>query len=320
MLGSLIDLNDLKREWKTVIFSVVGVVGVVIIGLTLGQLLFGREYALSALGPVSGGMTATMILTEAANNAGRPDLAAFVAAVMAFQMLIGLPVAAWCLRKESFRFLAAGEHLRPPESKSRPIRIRLLPPTPSALDTPTIHLARLAIVGVLVTLVTNATGISTGITFLVGGMIFGAIGFVEKGSLRTAGGEGLLMFATYASVAASFLSISLAQFGTMLLPVFGILILSAVGIILLCGLSARLLRWSPYLAIAVGLSCMFGYPATQAVAMEVSAGVLKGKGYSPEEEQRLYDHLTTKMIIAGTVSVSISSVVLASTVAPVLFG
>lgn len=118
-VGSLIDLNDLKREWKTVIFSVVGVVGVVIIGLTLGQLLFGREYALSALGPVSGGMTATMILTEAANNAGRPDLAAFVAAVMAFQMLIGLPVAAWCLRKESFRFLAAGEHLRPPREQEQ---------------------------------------------------------------------------------------------------------------------------------------------------------------------------------------------------------
>ena len=39
-----------------------------------------------------------------------------------------------------------------------------------------------------------------------------------------------------------------------------------------------------------------------------------------EEEERLREHLTTKMIIAGTVSVSISSVVLASAVVPILFG
>lgn len=104
-VGSMLDLNDLKREWKTVIISLAGVAGLVTIYLTAGTLIFGKEYALSAMGPASGGMAATMILTAAANEAGRADLAGFVASVMALQVLIGLPIASFCLRKEANRFL-----------------------------------------------------------------------------------------------------------------------------------------------------------------------------------------------------------------------
>ena len=193
-------------------------------------------------------------------------------------------------------------------------------PTPAALDIPTVHMARLAVVGFLATLCTQLTGLSTGVTFLVGGILFGAIGFVEPGALKRAGGEGLLMLATYASVAASFVSMTFAQFGQMLFPVLGLLVMGAVGVMILSSIAGKLLKWSPWLSIAVGLSCMFGYPVTYAIAMEVSAGVTKGKGFTEEEEQRVVKHLLPKMIVAGTVSVSIASVLLAGAIIPMVFG
>ena len=42
-VGSMLDLNDLKREWKTVIISLAGVAGLVTIYLTAGTLIFGKE-------------------------------------------------------------------------------------------------------------------------------------------------------------------------------------------------------------------------------------------------------------------------------------
>lgn len=320
-LGSMLDLNDLKREWKTVLVSLAGVAGIAVLYMTAGAAIFGREQAFVAMAPTAGGMAATMMLTEAANQANRSDLAAFVAAVMALQILIGLPISSFCLRKEANRFLMVGGHkMTAAEVSGRKINIRIFPSTPKILDIPSIHLARLAVVGFLAFTITRLTGLSSGVTFLVGGILFGAIGFLEPGALKRAGGEGLLMLATYASVTASFVGMTFAQFGEMLIPAISLLLMGAVGVSIFSSLVGKLLKWSPWLSIAVGLACMFGYPVTYAVAMEISAGVVKGKNFSQEEEERVVQHLLPKMIVAGTVSVSIASVLLAGFVIPILFG
>lgn len=318
-VGSLLDLNELRTEWKTVLVSLGGVIGIVIVDFTLGIVFFGREQALCAAVPTAGGMAATMLLTEAANHAQRADLASFAAAVMAFQILIGLPISSVCLRKEALGFLAAGGHKIECEKGRRRINYRILPKPPKIMDVPSFHLARLAIVGALAQLCSRVTGISTGVTFLLFGAVFGAVGFLEKGSLRTAGGEGLLMLATYASITASFVGMNLVQFGRMLIPVGGLLLLGAVGVIAVSSLMGYLLKWGPWLSIAVGLSCMFGYPSTYAVATEVAAGVTRGQDFTPEEEKRILDHLLSKMLIAGMVSVSLASVILAGIIIPILF-
>lgn len=318
-VGSMLDLNELRTEWKTVLVSLSGVIGIVLADFTLGSVFFGREQALCAAVPTAGGMAATMLLTEAANQAQRADLAAFGAAVMAFQILIGLPISSACLRKEALGFLAAGGHRSAGGKEKKRVSFRLLPKTPKALDVPSFHLARLAIVGALAQFCSGLTGISTGVTFLLFGVVFGAVGFLEKGSLRTAGGEGLLMLATYASITAGFVGMNLAQFGRLLIPVAGLLILGAAGVIAVSVLVGVLLKWSPWLSVAVGLSCMFGYPSTYAVATEVAAGVMKDRNFTPEEEKRILDHLLSKMLIAGMVSVSLASVILAGIIIPILF-
>ena len=72
-VGSLMNLNDLKNEWKTVVISLCGIAGIILLDLTVGTLIFGREQALAAIPPTAGGTAVTMMMTEAAGKAGRPE-------------------------------------------------------------------------------------------------------------------------------------------------------------------------------------------------------------------------------------------------------
>lgn len=319
-VGSLMNLNDMRKEWKTVVISLAGIAGIILLDSTLGTAVFGRERALAAIPPTAGGAAVTMLMSEAANEAGRPDLASFVAAVTALQVLIGLPVASVCLRRAAKAFIAGGGHKREEKKVGKEISLRIVPELKGPLAvSSTMHFARLGVVAVAAQLCTNVTGISTGVTFLVFGIVAGALGIVEKGSLKTAGGEGILMLATYAYVASSFVSMKFSDFGELLVPVVGLLVIGAVGVMILSALVGKLLGWNSFLAIAVGVACLFGYPVTYAVAMEVAQGVTKGAGFTEAEEQRVVSYLLPKMLVAGVVSVSLTSVILGGIIAPMLF-
>lgn len=318
-LGSTLDLNELKKEWRTILVSLAGVVGIVMIGFTLGQLLFGREKALSSIAPISGGIVATMISSDAANAAGRPDIAAYAASVTALQMLVGLPISSFCLKKAALHYIEKGLHKTDDSHLTHRKNFRLLPQTPKTLNMPTVHFARLAAVGALAQIVSTVSGINNTICFLLFGAVAGAIGVVEKNSLKEAGGDGVMLLATYAYVSASFLTMTLSQFASMLIPIFGMLILGAVGIFIFSGIMGLVFHWDPYLSIATGLSCMFGYPVTYAVSMEVVNGTTLDGDFTESEIQNITNYVLPKMLIAGVTSVSVASVVLAGIIAPMIF-
>ena len=319
-VGSLMNLNDLKNEWKTVVISLCGIAGIILLDLTVGTLIFGREQALAAIPPTAGGTAVTMMMTEAAGKAGRPDLASFEAAVTALQVLVGLPIASFCLRRAAKAFIREGGHQKETVRTGKEINFRIIPRLPEVLDaSSTVHFARIGLVGLLAQLCTNLTGISNGVTFLVFGVIAAAMGFIEKGSLKTAGGEGILMLATYCTITASFVNMKFSDFGELLVPVIGLLLIGAAGVILISSAAARLLGWNLYLAVAVGLACLFGYPVTYAVAMEVSQGISKEGTFTGDEVQRVTDYLLPKMLVAGVVSVSLTSVILGGMIIPILF-
>ena len=127
------------------------------------------------------------------------------------------------------------------------------------------------------------------------------------------------MLATYASVAGSFVTMKFSDFGELLIPVIGLLLIGAAGVVVVASIAGKLLKWSSYLAVAAGVACLFGYPVTYAVAMEVAQGVTKGAGFTEKEEQRVIDYLLPKMLVAGVVSVSLTSVILGGLLIPVLF-
>ncbi len=319
-LGSTLDLNELKKEWRTILVALAGLVGVVVACMSAGSMLFGKEYAMTAIAPISGGIVATMVTTEAATEAGRADLSSFASAIMALQMVVGLPFASFFLRKAMVHFLEKGGHKVSQNETKKQFNLRLLPETPKSLDTQTAHFARLALIGVMGQLFSNITGVNATICYLLFGTLAGAIGLLDKNSLKKAGGDGVMLLATYAYCSASFVTMTLSQFISILAPIFGLLLLATAGIALCSILVGKIFHWDPCLSLAVGLCCMLGYPVTYAVAMEVVNGAAFGKNYTPEEMENMTNYVLPKMLISGVVSVSVASVLLASAVAPYIFG
>ena len=319
-LGSTLDLNELIKEWRTILVSLAGVAGIILVCVTLGRFLFGKEYAFSAIAPISGGIVATMITGEAAKAAGRPELAAFASSVMALQIMVGLPITSFCLRKAMVHLIERGGHEKQAaDGNGRKLNLRLVPRTPKALDNPTTHFARLALVGALAQGAAALTGMNATIAYLVFGALAAATGILDKNALKLAGGDGIMLLATYAYTSASFATMTFSQFASILVPVLGLLVLSAVGVGLLSVLMGKLFGWDSYLSVAVGLCCMLGYPVTYAVAMEAVGGASFGKNYTEEQIQNMTDYVLPKMLIAGVASVSVASVVLAGVVAPYIF-
>lgn len=171
----------------------------------------------------------------------------------------------------------------------------------------------------LAELAASATGLNATIVYLLFGALASATGVVDKNALAKAGGDGVILLATYAYCSVSFLTMSFSQFASILVPVFGMLLISALGITVFSVVVGKLFKWSPALSIAAGFSCMFGYPITYTVAMEVVQGVTDGGDYTEQEVQRLTDYVLPKMLIAGVTTVSVASVVLAGVVAPMIF-
>lgn len=318
-LGSTLDINELKKEWRTIVVSVAGIAGIAILSFTLGQLIFGREYALSAIAPIAGGIVSTMISSDAANAANRPDIAGYVASIMAVQILIGLPISSFCLKKAASHYIEKGLYKANPAASGKQFNLRIIPPAPKSLNSPTAHFARLAIAGALAQAIANVTGVNATICYLAVGLLAAAVGIVEKNSLKLAGGDGVMLLATYAYCTTSFLTMTFSQFAAILAPVVGMLLIGAVGVMLLSSLVGMLFKWDPFLSIAVGLSCMLGYPVTYAVAMEVVNGAAADNDFSEQEIQNLTNQFLPKMLIAGVASVSVVSVVIAGMIAPLIF-
>lgn len=319
-LGSSLDLNELKSEWKTILIALAGILGIVAVCFTAGQALFGRAYALSAVAPIAGGIVAAMISTEAATAAGKVEIAAFIASILSIQKLIGLPIASYCLKKSADRYIADGK-LKGDAARSggKKLSLRFIPDFPKTMDTPTTHFARLALVAVLSQLLTKTTHLDGTLSYLLCGVLGSATGFLEKNSLKKAGGDGIVLLATYAYVTKAFLTLTFAEFSYILVVVLGLLLMSSVGIAVISTLMGKALGHDMYLSIATGLCCMFGYPVTYTTAVEMVNAAQLTHSLSDDEAARLTDYYLPKMIISGVTSVSIVSVIVANIIAPLIF-
>ena len=99
-----------------------------------------------------------------------------------------------------------------------------------------------------------------------------------------------------------------------LFPVALVLILGAIGTILTAFVTARIFKKSVYLNIALAITCTFGFPTTALISEEIATSV----GQTDLEKQGLRNYLLPQMTVAGFVTVTIGSVILAGAVVPFL--
>lgn len=326
-LGTIISLEEIMAEWKTACIALLGLVGLALSCMTVGTMLFGREYALTAAPPISGGTIAALIVSDFANGAGRSDLAAFAILLLSCQGLLGMPIVTLCLKKEIARLQKNGQLLKPDGSKTsiKLPAMKLLPDMPKEHDTNTKVLARMGFVAVAAFFVATLTLIpgsspatyllNPSIAYMLFGLIFTRINFLPKNSLKKSGAEGLIMFGMIATLPASYADLSPAKLLEMIGPILGLLIIGASGIALIAAIIGKFLGYSVPMSVAIGLTALIGYPGTQLLS-EDAVSTMSG---SDEEKKAALAFILPKMIVGGFVTVTIASVAFAGIIAPMIF-
>ena len=308
-IGTLINLEDLIREWKTVVISLFAIAAIALICFT-------------------GSTVAGIIVTSAAEAANRPELAAFAVLVLSVQKFFGIPISTFCIRKELRIKRGSGffkSNTVEEKSSLKLPSMRIFKETPKNLRSNTIYICKVALVACIADFVGKATLIpgsspanyilNPNIAYLLFGLIFARIGFLEKDIFAKANSSGIITFGLLLMLPGSLATLSPSGLLSMIVPVFGILLICSIGIIVICGIVGKVLGCSPYTSAAVGVTCMLAYPATQIITTE---GVDSFE-WEGDERQKAMDYILPKMIIGGFVTVTIASVAFASIIGPIIF-
>ena len=320
-MGTTIKLRDFADQWRTVIVAAVCCVAISLGIFFLGGLIIDRNYAVVGAPILSGGVVATITMQTAANNLELPDLAIFATLVMVCQGFVGYPVASLCLRAEAKRIrklVENGEELKGVTAQiansNAVAKKRLIPPIPDKYNGPNVIMAKVAFVGFLATIF--ATWISGVIGFnisnLIIGLIFGLLckelGFLEEGPMTKAGADGFMLVVVTLSIFGDLANSTPEGVLEMLWPLFVVVVTGSVTFLVLGSLVGKLVGMSWQMACAIGSTCLFGFPGTYRVTNEVVNAIATDE----KEKQLMLDHKMPKMLIAGMVTVSICSVLIAT--------
>ena len=320
-MGTTIKLRDFADQWRTVIVAAVCCVAISLGIFFLGGLIIDRNYAVVGAPILSGGVVATITMQTAANNLELPDLAIFATLVMVCQGFVGYPVASLCLRAEAKRIrklVENGEELKGVTAKiansNAVAKKRLIPAIPDKYNGPNVIMAKVAFVGFLATIFANwiSGAIGFNISNLIIGLIFGLLckelGFLEEGPMTKAGADGFMLVVVTLSIFGDLANSTPEGVLEMLWPLFVVVVTGSVTFLVLGSLVGKLVGMSWQMACAIGSTCLFGFPGTYIVTNEVVNAIATDE----KEKQLMLDHMMPKMLIAGMVTVSICSVLIAT--------
>ena len=325
-MGTTIKVRDFIDQWKTVVVAAVCCIAISLGIYFIGGLIIDRNYAIVGAPILSGGVVATLTMQEAANKLGLTDLAIFAALVMVVQGFVGYPVASLCLRSEAKRvrkLVETGAELKGVtatiSSENAPVKKRLIPPIPEKYNGANVIMAKVALIGFLATITANgvngwiadATGSAFTISNLIFALIYGVIckelGFLEEGPMGKASADGFMLVVVTLSVFTNLGSSTPQQVLGMLWPLIVVVVTGSVTFMVLGTLVGKLVGMSWQMACAIGSTCLFGFPGTYIVTNEVVNAIAADE----KEKKLMLDHMMPKMLVAGMVTVSITSVLIA---------
>lgn len=312
-LGTIIKLRDFGAQWRTVIISAVACVAISAGVYFIGQLVIERGFALTGAPILSGGVVATLLMTDMANGAGREDLAVFATLVMCAQGFVGYPVASLCLKSEAKRLqsqFASGEAaLKMPEQTAAASRKKLIPPLPAKYNGPNVILAKVVLVALLSVAVSSLfhDAINKLVWCLVFGVLTKELGFLDEDALGKANATGIVMPIITLSIFTNLSSATPQMVGSLIMPLLVVVVIGTVCFSVVSILVGKIFHYSWQMSVAIGSSCLFGFPGTLIISNEVS----ESTGTTAEEKAFINEQIMPKMLVAGMVTVSITSVLVA---------
>ena len=315
-MGASIPLDEMKRQWRTVItgFCAAALMGVIICGL--GALVIDRNMAFVGAPVVAGGIGAMQAVLAGIDpqDTMYNTYSIFCTVIIMLQYLTGIPIASVICKKEARRVMKTGEieKFRVSQDEGTEGRKKLFPPLPKRLQTPQIILLKGCLVTSLGYFINSILG-SWGPTMLVClllGLLFQELGFLEKGFLGKANADGFVILAMTIAIFGSMAGATQEMIFSLAVPLIVVFVLGIMAVILNGFIMNKVFKTGFGMCTAIGLSGLFGFPPTMTISKEVAAEVAQ----NDEDQAALENFLMPQMVVGGFAVFTIGSVVVGSVI------
>lgn len=321
-MGTLLSLQELMNQWKTVLISLSSIVGVVTICFIAGSFFFERNTIIVAIPPSVGGVVSSAIMAQGAIDNGLDKLAVFAVLIYVMHGFVGYPLTAFMLKREGKRVLEkyrAGQwntgdvqnesDLAQAEAKDD--FPQLFKGMPKTYNSSYFQLMRIAVVGLAAyyasELIKPVVPIHPLVICLLFGVIAKSIGFLEKHPLQKANAFGFAIMGLMLFIFDTLKRATPQMLADLIVPLVVFIFFASVGMYIFSTIAGHILKVSKNMAFAVALTALYGFPADYVITVEV----INLLTTDPKERKVLTSHMLGPMLVGGFVSVTIVSVVLA---------
>ena len=318
-MGTMLSVRELISQWKTIAVALAGIIGICLLTLTIGRALFGMEAVVIGTPPLTGGIVAAILMSEAATAKGLQDLAVLAIIMYVMQGFVGYPLTAIMLKKEGKRLLnvcrsgaikikknTQDELATSVEEKSK---FMIFPPLPKKYQTTYMLLAKLGLVAWAGVAFAGAIHgvISKYVICLMFGVIASEIGFLERKPLNLSGSFGFFITGLMAFIFTGLAKATPEMLGQIVVPLAGIIVLGVLGIAVSSMLVGTRLWYTKEMSLAIALTALYGFPPNYILTEEA----VKALTEDEEEKKYLMDEMLPKMLVGGFTTVTIVSVIVA---------
>lgn len=318
-MGTMISVKELIAQWKTFAISIIGICGICFGTLILGKLFFPWDMLVVATPPLTGGVVASVIMSQAATAKGLPTLAVLAVGMYVMQGFAGYPLTAITLNIEGKRLLKKfrnGEIQKREVNSEEGEKKTLLPQLPKKYQTTYILLLKLGILVQVSIFLTNLMNkaVSEFVICLVVGAIAAEIGFIERRPLNLSGTFGFFMTGLMAFIFGGLAKATPEMIKELIIPFIGIIGFGVAGLVIFSIIAAKIFKESIPMAIAISLNALYGFPVNYTLTNDAAMAL----GKTGEEVDFLTGEMLPKMLIGGFASVTIVSVIIAGIFAKML--
>lgn len=307
-IGTMISVDDFKKQWKTFVIGVSGVLGIAVFLYLIGPFFKDMNYVIGSIAGVSGSTISVIMVQEKAMSLQLVSVAVLPALISAFQGVIGFPLTSIILRREARKiqeeYRAGNLQVNIGEDLDKDNETKI----PKAFQTTPGTLFVVGIVVLIAIFISNISGgvLNSFVIALILGVILRATGILKANILTGIDAYGLMMLAILIIIFEPLATISVDQLIELIVPISVAFIVGVIGIVVFTVIVGKILGFSMSMSIAIGLTALYGFPGTMILSQESAKSV----GSNEEEIKVIEGQILPKMIIAGFSTVTITSVIL----------
>ena len=324
-MGTVISFKQLFAQWKTIVVCLAGLAGMALLALLICPMLMDREFVVTGLPPLTGGLVAATIMSDAAKAHGLEAAAVFAISMYCIQGFAGYPLTSICLKIEGKKMLkayrsgavvsgavAGVDAVNGKLADTAAPKKKLIPALPSKWNSQVVMLGKLGLVCWLATLcakipvpvIGNISGLVWG---LILGIIFTSIGFLDENILNKANSYGIVMFALLMYMFNGLKDCTPEMLSNIIMPMVWLIVVGLAGMTVVVFIVSKVMKMSFPLAMATALTSLYGFPAN-AIITETTCNNLTD---NEQERQYLMSQMFAPMIVGGFTTVTITSVIIA---------